>query len=80
MRLITALLIILFVASCGNPRHKTKEDRMEYRDSIRKAEKLHPDTIIANRERLWGRKKARIDARFDSLRAKKDTVKQLENK
>jgi len=72
---IILLLIIIFVASCGNPRHKTKEDRRQYRDSIRKAEKLHPDTIIANRDRLWGRKKARIDAKFDSLRAEKDTIR-----
>tara|TARA_R110002020_G_scaffold229226_2_gene439961 strand:+ start:1636 stop:1866 length:231 start_codon:yes stop_codon:yes gene_type:complete len=72
---ITLLLIIIFVASCGNPRHKTKEDRRQYRDSIRKAEKLHPDTIIANRDRLWGRKKAHIDAKFDSLRAEKDTIR-----
>lgn len=75
MRLITALLIILFVASCGNPQRKRKGDWKDHRDSVRKAEKLHPDSIVSIRERRWEKKKAHIDAKFDSLRADKDTIK-----
>ena len=72
---ITLLLIIIFVASCGNPQHKKRADWRDHRDSVRKAEKLHPDSIVSIRERRWEKKKAHIDAKFDSLRADKDTIK-----
>ena len=45
---------------------------MEKRDSIKA---LHPDTIVKYREVRWEKKKAKIDAKFDSLKtAKKDTI------
>jgi hypothetical protein len=72
---ITLLLIIIFVASCGNPQRKRKADWRQHRDSVRKAERLHPDSIISIRQQRWEKKKAHINAKFDSLIVYKDTIK-----
>jgi len=61
--------------ACGSPKWKKKkemrEKRIEMRDSVRT---LHPDTIVKYRETRWTEKKAKIDAKFDSLKAKRDTI------
>tara|TARA_Y100000593_G_scaffold81708_1_gene153007 strand:- start:328 stop:510 length:183 start_codon:yes stop_codon:yes gene_type:complete len=53
--------------------YKTKQEfrkeRMEKRDSM-----LHPDTIRKYREIKWEKKKAKIDAKFDSLKIAKDSI------
>ena len=35
---------------------------------------LHPDSIRKYREIRWEEKKAKIDAKFDSLKVKKETI------
>jgi hypothetical protein len=45
--------------------------RIEKRDSMKA---LHPDTIIKYREIRWEEKKAKIDARFDSVKVAKDSI------
>ena len=74
MKLLTYLiytLLITCVLACG-PRHGGKKEmrtkRIEKRDRMKA---LHPDTIIKYREIRWEEKKAKIDARFDSLKAVK---------
>jgi uncharacterized short protein YbdD (DUF466 family) len=61
--------------ACGGRKHKTKpefiRERIEKRDSMKA---LHPDTIVKYRETRWEKKKAKIDARFDSLRVAKDSI------
>jgi len=69
------MLLALHFVGCKS-KHKNKrefiKERMEVRDSIKA---LHPDTIIKYREITWKEKKARIDARFDSLRvARRDSI------
>jgi uncharacterized short protein YbdD (DUF466 family) len=61
--------------ACGGRKHKTKpefiRERIEKRDSMKA---LHPDTIVKYREIRWEEKKAKVDAKFDSLKAKRDTI------
>jgi len=77
MKLLTYLLYMLlalhFVGCKG--KHKSKrefiKERIEKRDSMKT---LHPDTIVKYRKIRWEEKKAKIDARFDSLKVKRDTI------
>lgn len=78
MKLLTYLIYTLLITcmlACGSPKWKKKkemrEKRIEMRDSVRM---LHPDTIVKYREIRWTEKKAKIDARFDSLKAKKEKI------
>ena len=61
--------------SCGGSKYKNKHEfrkkRIEKRDSIKM---IHPDTIIKYREIRWTEKKAKIDAKFDSLKSERDTI------
>jgi hypothetical protein len=41
------------------------------RDSLKE---LHPDSIVKYREIRWTEKKAKIDAKFDSLKAEKEKI------
>jgi uncharacterized short protein YbdD (DUF466 family) len=73
MKKLTYLLYVLLAlhfVGCGAP-HKSKrefiKERIEKRDSVKA---LHPDTIVKYREIRWEEKKAKIDAKFDSLKAK----------
>ena len=45
--------------------------KIEMRDSLKN---LHPDSIVKYREARWEEKKAKIDAKFDSLKVVKDTI------
>lgn len=72
--LIYTLLALHFMGCNGTWKTKNefRKERMEKRDSIKA---LHPDTIVKYREVRWENKKAKIDAKFDSLKtAKKDTI------
>ena len=76
MKLLTYLIYTLLITcmfACGGRKHKTKpefiRERIEKRDSMKT---LHPDTIVKYREIRWEEKKAKVDAKFDSLRAKKE--------
>ena len=78
MKLLTYLIYTLLITcmlACGSPKWKKKkemrEKRIEMRDSVRT---LHPDTIVKYREIRWTEKKAKIDAKFDSLKAKKEKI------
>ena len=72
MKLLTYLIYTLLIAcflACGpNKKRKVRKERMEMRDSMKT---LHPDTIVKYREIRWEEKKAKIDAKFDSLKVKK---------
>jgi hypothetical protein len=76
MKLLTYLiytLLAFYFIGC-NPKHDKRGMRakkIEMRDSLKT---LHPDTIVKYREIRWEEKKAKIDAKFDSLKAKKDTI------
>ena len=76
MKLLTYLiytLLAFYFIGC-NPKHDKRGMRakkIEMRDSLKT---LHPDTIVKYREARWEEKKAKIDAKFDSLKAKKDTI------
>lgn len=76
MKLLTYLiytLLAFYFIGC-NPKHDKRGMRakkIEMRDSLKT---LHPDTIVKYREIRWEKKKAKIDAKFDSLKAKKDTI------
>ena len=76
MKLLTYLIYTLLITcmlACGGSKYKNKHEfrkkRIEMRDSVRT---LHPDTIVKYREIRWTEKKAKIDAKFDSLKAKKE--------
>jgi len=76
MKLLTYLIYTLLITcmfACGGSRHKNKrefiKERIEKRDSMKA---LHPDTIVKYREIRWEEKKAKVDAKFDSLKAKKE--------
>jgi len=76
MKLLTYLIYTLLITcmfACGGSKRKTKpefiRERIEKRDSMKA---LHPDTIIKYREIRWEDKKAKVDAKFDSLKAKKE--------
>ena len=76
MKLLTYLIYTLLITcmlACGSPKWKKKKEmrkkRIEMRDSVRT---LHPDTIVKYREIRWTEKKAKIDAKFDRLKAKKE--------
>ena len=72
--LIYTLLALHFMGCDGTykSKHEFRKERMEKRDSIKA---LHPDSIVKYREVRWENKKAKIDAKFDSLKtAKKDTI------
>ena len=78
MKLLTYLIYTLLITcmfACGGRKHKTKpefiRERIEKRDSMKT---LHPDTIVKYREIRWEEKKAKVDAKFDSLKAKRDTI------
>ena len=78
MKLLTYLIYTLLITcmlACGSPKWKKKkemrEKRIEMRDSMRT---LHPDTIVKYREIRWTEKKAKIDAKFDSLKAEKEKI------
>ena len=78
MKLLTYLIYTLLITcmlACGSPKWKKKkemrEKRIEMRDSVRT---LHPDTIVKYREIRWTEKKAKIDAKFDSLKAEKEKI------
>ena len=78
MKLLTYLIYTLLITcmlACGGPKWKKKkemrEKRIEMRDSVRM---LHPDTIVKYREIRWTEKKAKIDAKFDSLKAEKEKI------
>ena len=67
MKLLTYLIYTLLITcmlACGGPKYKKKK---EMRDSLRQ---LHPDSIVKYREIRWAEKKAKIDAKFDSLKTK----------
>lgn len=76
MKLLTYLiytLLALHFMGC-NPKHDKKGMRakkIEMRDSLKN---LHPDSIVKYREARWEEKKAKIDAKFDSLKVVKDTI------
>jgi hypothetical protein len=76
MKLLTYLiytLLAFYFIGC-NPKHDKRGMRakkIEMKDSLKT---LHPDTIVKYREIRWEEKKAKIDAKFDSLKAKKDTI------
>tara|TARA_Y100000361_G_C10852740_1_gene185246 strand:- start:54 stop:293 length:240 start_codon:yes stop_codon:yes gene_type:complete len=73
--LIYTLLALHFMGCKGEykSKHQFRQERMEKRDSVKM---LHPDSIRKYREIRWEKKKAKIDAKFDSLKvAKEDTVK-----
>ena len=71
--LLYMLLALHFVGCKGKHKNKREfiKERIEKRDSIKT---LHPDTILKYREIRWEEKKAKVDARFDSLKAKRDTI------
>ena len=76
MKLITYLiytLLAFYFIGC-NPKHDKRGMRakkIEMKDSLKT---LHPDSIIKYREIRWEEKKAKIDAKFDSLKVKKETI------
>tara|TARA_Y100001963_G_scaffold70284_1_gene97818 strand:- start:2512 stop:2751 length:240 start_codon:yes stop_codon:yes gene_type:complete len=45
-----------------------RKERMEMIDSLKLE---HPDSIVKYREKMWSKRKAKIDAKFDSLQAVK---------
>ena len=69
--LLYMLLALHFVGCKGKhkSKHEFRKERIEKRDSMKT---LHPDTIIKYREIRWEEKKAKIDAKFDSLKVKKE--------
>tara|TARA_R100001594_G_scaffold135048_1_gene176518 strand:+ start:515 stop:739 length:225 start_codon:yes stop_codon:yes gene_type:complete len=72
MKLLTHLIYTLLITSmlaCGG--NDKRKKRMEMRDSLKT---LHPDSIVKYREARWEDKKAKIDAKFDSLKVAKDTI------
>ena len=76
MKLITYLiytLLAFYFIGC-NPKHDKRGMRakkIEMRDSLKT---LHHDSIRKYREIRWEEKKAKIDAKFDSLKVKKETI------
>ena len=68
---ILAVILILKTKHRLSKKQDRKEKRIEMRDSLKQ---LHPDTIIKYREARWEEKKAKIDAKFDSLKVTKDTI------
>tara|TARA_R100000152_G_C6749375_1_gene173032 strand:+ start:554 stop:808 length:255 start_codon:yes stop_codon:yes gene_type:complete len=68
---ILAVILILKTKHRLSKKQDRKEKRIEMRDSLKQ---LHPDTIIKYREIRWEEKKAKIDAKFDSLKIAKDTI------
>ena len=76
MKLITYLiytLLAFYFIGC-NPKHDKRGMRakkIEMKDSLKN---LHPDSIIKYREARWEKKKAIIDAKFDSLKLKSDSI------
>lgn len=76
MKLLTYLiytLLITCILACGGPKwgknKEMREKRIEMRDSLKE---LHPDSIVKYREIRWTEKKAKIDAKFDSLKIAKE--------
>ena len=72
MKLLTYLIYTLLITcmlACGGP--KWGKNRIEMRDSLKE---LHPDSIVKYREIRWTEKKAKIDAKFDSLKAEKEKI------
>ena len=76
MKLITYLiytLLAFYFIGC-NPKHDKRGMRakkIEMKDSLKT---LHPDSIRKYREIRWEEKKAKIDAKIDSLKVKKETI------
>jgi len=71
MKLLTYLIYTLLITcmlACGGPKWGKNK---EMRDSLKE---LHPDSIVKYREIRWTEKKAKIDAKFDSLKAEKEKI------
>ena len=70
--IIAALAMVsILVSACDNKKWKKRQDRKEWRDSMKLE---HPDSIVKYREARWEEKKAKIDAKFDSLKVARDTI------
>ena len=72
--LIYTLLALHFMGCKGEykSKHQFRQERMEKRDSIKM---LHPDTIVKYREIMWTERKNKIDAKFDSMKIARDSIK-----
>tara|TARA_R100000995_G_scaffold84660_2_gene64139 strand:+ start:831 stop:1079 length:249 start_codon:yes stop_codon:yes gene_type:complete len=71
LSILLAVALAIITEGCDQPKWKHKERKMEMRDSLKN---LHPDSIIKYREARWEKKKAIIDAKFDSLKLKSDSI------
>ena len=71
LSILLAITLAIITEGCDQPKWKHKERKMEMKDSLKT---LHPDSIRKYREIKWTEKKAKIDAKFDSLRVAKDTI------
>jgi hypothetical protein len=62
----------ILVSACDNKKWKKRQDRKEWRDSMKLE---HPDSIIKYREIRWTERKNKIDAKFDSMKIARDSIK-----
>lgn len=71
--IIAALAMVsILVSACDNKKWKKRQDRKEWRDSMKLE---HPDSIVKYREIMWTERKNKIDAKFDSMKIARDSIK-----
>ena len=71
--IIAALAMVsILVSACDNKKWKKRQDRKEWRDSMILE---HPDSIVKYREIMWTERKNKIDAKFDSMKIARDSIK-----
>jgi hypothetical protein len=62
----------ILVSACDNKKWKKRQDRKEWEDSMKLE---HPDSIVKYREIRWTERKNKIDAKFDSMKVARDSIK-----
>jgi hypothetical protein len=62
----------ILVSACDNKKWKKRQDRKEWEDSMKLE---HPDSIVKYREIRWTERKNKIDAKFDSMKIARDSIK-----
>jgi hypothetical protein len=71
--IIAALAMMsILVSACDNKKWKKRQDRKEWEDSMKLE---HPDSIVKYREIRWTERKNKIDAKFDSMKIARDSIK-----
>ena len=71
--IIAALAMVsILVSACDNKKWKKRQDIKEWRDSMKLE---HPDSIVKYREIMWTERKNKIDAKFDSMKIARDSIK-----